>query len=265
MACSKAGLQNHPMKVFKNLKIADGEYLHYGEYSGGDKISDWYFVTKIITNTNGGFYYKEFIELISTSSKMKYIENYSNWPISCAVDSGTGSTIESICIVDPKYMNNFEKFGLGGIVYASYHLNSKANIAKGVVKTQKNGEILTTYYTIKINPDYSYMEGWNAVSLSFRVMDPNSTGIINYVLPTFMKEPLATTLKLDRKDTVTTKAGTFNVRKVEFVLGDPFISKLMESFIKNSTFLIEDSDRRLMIKKQDISSSMFLEEISNVR
>jgi hypothetical protein len=83
-----------------------------------------------------------------------------------------------------------------------------------------------------------------------RFLDPQSKGSAYMVMPDFMKDPLQYTIQYTGEDTVTTKAGTFRVNKLIFVIADPFVGKLMDSFLKSTYDLVEDSGRRLVIKSQ---------------
>ena len=51
-----------------------------------------------------------------------------------------------------------------------------------------------------------------------------------------------------KKELLETKAGRFNTLKIGFSSADPFISKLMDSYIKTTFIWVEDSERALIVK-----------------
>ncbi len=57
-----------PMKPYEVIKIPDGEFLHYVNYTGGEKDSDTYMVTTIETGKNGETVYRIYFDQISLSS-----------------------------------------------------------------------------------------------------------------------------------------------------------------------------------------------------
>lgn len=88
-------IQIVPMKTNTAIDIPDGEFLHYGYYNGGEKVSDSYQVTRKATNGNGGFFYRIYMDFIPVSSGRKFPENYKNSPVSVLIDPVRGQTLES--------------------------------------------------------------------------------------------------------------------------------------------------------------------------
>ncbi len=69
---------------------------------------------------------------------------------------------------------------------------------------------------------------------------------------------------IEKKEIVTTKAGTFKVNIINTIVGDAFINALVGPVLKNTSHLVEDSDRRRIIKREVPGGGTVLEEISNV-
>lgn len=128
-----------------------------------------------------------------------------------------------------------------------------------------NDKLITKNYRIKIKPDFPLADLWSLNIIAFRLIDVKSPGIIYYAIPDLMKEPMPLTFRYNNKEeTVSTKAGIFRTRMLITTWADPFIGKLLEPLLKNSTTLIEDSARRLFVKFDMTGTEALLEEISNV-
>ncbi len=97
-----------------------------------------------------------------------------------------------------------------------------------------------------------------------RFLDSRNGGICYSIVPEAVKGPIAVTCKYLLKESVETKAGTFNVNKFNFMMADPFIARLMDPYLKSIVYLVEDSDRSLVIKGGMAGGMLVLEEISNV-
>ena len=265
-AFSMGGKQLIPMKTYPVTDIKDGEYLRYGYYNGGEKVMDYYYVTRIVTNGKGGIYYRLYMNLISVSGNKKLPKNYSDWPISALIDPVRAQTIEAEGNLNTNAMDDpsFSSFGFGGLFYFHYNLYRDKGYIKYSSKSLKGESILTTSYTINIKPNFPLMDAFSQDFISDRLIDPRSPGIMYFIIPNFMKEPLPMTFKIEKKETLTIKLGTFKANKIVMFTGDPFLGRLAESFLKNSSVMVEDTDRRLPLKTQVQGYYEVLEEISNV-
>ncbi len=252
-----------PMKPYPVTEIKDGEFLHYGMYQGGEKTIDEYFVTIKEKKADGGFYYRVYEDIISPMGGRKLPENYTKWPVSVLIDPVRCSAIISEANLSTNELKDFANFGVGGMIYSHYQFYPDKGIVKYTSKSIRSDEIFTKSYTINVNPNFPTVDAFST-SFVYRLIDPHSPGIFYYVIPDFMKEPFPLTFRYDRKETVTTKAGKFHVTILIVAMGDPFIGKLMEPFLKNLSLMIEDSDRRVAVKQIMSGSETVLEEISNV-
>ena len=260
------GKTEPPMKVMTNVIIPDGEFLHYGLYNGQDKTMDYYYTTKIVTNNKSGFYYKIYFDIIPVKGKHKLAARYTDWPITMLVDSVSAQVIETEGTLDTNCLKDFESLGVGDIVYWHSQFVKEESLFKYMSRSYKDGNSSTRSYRIKVNTAYPLMDMFSQDFISERLVDPTSKGIMYWVIPDFMKEPMAMTFKTDHKiQTITSKAGTFRVYKIVMYVGDRFLAKLAESMLKNNVCFVEESPRHLMIKTSAMGSDEILEEVSVVK
>jgi hypothetical protein len=252
-----------PMKTYPSVKIKDGEFLHYGMYSRGEKYVDVYYVTIKEKNSSGGFYYRVYEDIIAVSGGRKLPGRYTDWPVSVLIDPVLGSTLESEGNLSTNELKDFASFGVGGLIYWHYQLYPGQGIVKYTSKSMKADEIITKNYRINVKPGFPAMDAFSEGFIISRFIDPHSPGIVYYVIPDFMKEPFPLTVRFAGKENITIKAGKFNSLKIVFTMGDPFIGKLMEPFMKDSSLYV-DSERRIPIESKLNSGETILEEISNV-
>jgi len=258
-------IPNVPMKAYSAIDFPDGEFLHYGDYHEGEKVTDSYFVTRKEKNNRGGFYYRVYYNIVAVSSRRKLPQNYTNWPASFLIDPIQGSLIESTGNFDTNFLKDYESFGVGGLISWHYQLYEDQGLVRYTSKFIRNDETITKNYKISVKPGFPSMDMFSVRLIAGRLLDADSPGIFFLVVPGFMKEPISASLSHEKGETtLSTKAGKFRVKRVHLVMGDPFIGKLTDSFMKNMIVLIEDSDRRLPIKRQILGSEYIIEGISNV-
>ena len=262
-ACSILGNQ-HPMKTYSSIEIPDGEFLHYGDYTNGAKAFDFYQVTKKIPNGNGGFYYRLYFNMVSVSGE-KLNENYINWPVITLFDPSKGITLEAIVTLNTNYWKNWEKFGFSGLVSSYYKLDQDNKFVEYSANSIKDDVTNTAKYRINVKPGFPVLDMFSMSQYAGRFFDPASHGIIYLIIPTFIKEPLAMTFNYEKKENLTVKAGTFHINKVHISMGDQFIGRLMGTFLNSTSAYVEDSERRIVIKKIFLNEEVVLEEISNVK
>jgi hypothetical protein len=127
-----------------------------------------------------------------------------------------------------------------------------------------NGDVTNeSKYIVKFNTDFPSVDIRGGIYLS-RFLDPRSGGIYYSINPDTLREPSPSIIRYASDEIITTKAGSFRVKKLIFVGADPFISKLMEPILKKIAFWVEDSDRRIVIKISTFAGDEILEEISNI-
>ncbi len=266
ISCAIIGKHNVPKKSFPGVIIPDGEFLRYGVYTSGEKVSDYYYVVKKVTKEKGGLSYRFYINLKAVSNGNRGPGNYTEWPISILFNPVTGQTIESEGHIKTNDLKEMENMGYGGLTYWHYQLFRDKGYIKYVSKSVKGDQTFTKTFTIKVKTDFPIIDLLSSGIIAGRFIDPGTPGVYYLALPNFLKEPLPVTSSYENdKESMTTKAGTFRVHKLNAVMADPFIAGLTGEMMKSLSIFIEDSDRRLMIKSRELKTEIILEEISNVK
>ncbi len=254
LACAGGG--KIPMKVYSNLDIPDGEYLHYGYYYRGEKALDNYMVTRKITNGMGGFSYLIYFDMISVSVKEGPAKDYTKWPMFFLVDPLSGSLVESVI----KYSTNSP--GINGVIYSHYRLLK--GYVEYITRSLKNHETNENRYRVNVKPGFPSWDMWSSIYFTLRFLDVRSPGVEYVIIPEVMKEPIPFSAVYLGKETIKTGAGSFDVIKAKMPMGDPFLGRLLDPMMGNAYSMIEDSDRRLVVKIGAADNGNVLEEISNV-
>lgn len=99
-------IRSMPMKVYPDTKIPDGEYLHYSLYFGGEKDSDYYYVTRKETGNAGSLIYRVFSCTIPVSRGGKPPGDYTKWTSYRVLDPRLGSVTESEENINPEDSKN---------------------------------------------------------------------------------------------------------------------------------------------------------------
>ena len=262
-ACSRA--VNTPMKPYAKVDIPDGEFLHYAIYSSGEKTVDEYFVTRIETNGSGGFNYRIYEDLIPVKSRRKLSPVYTGWPVFMLVDPSRASALETGGNLKGSELEDFASTGVKGIVYWNYRLFPDEGQVRYVSRSVTNDITSTRTSTLKVRPGYPSADAFSKNFISYRLLDPGKKGVMFWIVPFFIKDPVPVTLSRGREETVTVKAGTFRATRVETTLSDPFLDKLVGKMMKEAEWMVETSDRRLPVKAGGMGMDIELEEISNVK
>jgi len=220
------GVKNkfQPMKTYTIMDIPDGEYLHYSEYKDNKKYSDVYFVTKKMTNETGDLVYRTYCNIIPEVDSQLKAEYYTNWPVYFVFDPKSGSVLETVGNISPNVMNNWSGFGTEGLIYWHYKLDQKTGVVNYLSKSIKGSVTNSIKLQVKINPIFPSGDMLGGMFFSPRYLDPDKGGVLYSLTPQVMKEPMAISWKLKPNETLTTKAGTFQVKKISLVPADPFIN-----------------------------------------
>ncbi len=253
-----------PMKTYSYINIPDGEFLDYGVYTGGVKKEDIYYVIKKETNAKGGIYYRIYTDTISITNNKLIRKNYTNWPGFSIIDPKQGAVIEAEKYFDTNSLADFSAVG-GNIFYYHYQLNDDRGYVDFVSKTKSKEDVIsTTHSRVNVQSGSPVWDRGSMWMFSTRFMDFKSVGVVFLIVPEVLKTPLSCTFTFISKETISTKAGTFRVNKVGFMVSDPFLMKLMGWMAKDVYSYVDESDRRIMVKTHTPSSEWVLEEISNV-
>ncbi len=263
ISCTMGGkIQKIPMKIYNVINIPDGEFLHYGSYSLGEREGDYYFVTKKVASVDGGIYYRIYFNLITTEENQQKPDSYLKWPAYFTIDPKLGSVIESEGNLTPENSKNWVKGG--GLIYWHYKLQREKGEVEYTSKLLKGNVTNESRYHVKVNTSIPSMSMWSGTGFIPRFLDIQRGGIYLTILPEIMKEPMIISWKFLSKETIRTKAGSFNVSEFSYALADPFLNRLMGAFLKGSTAMVEDSDRRLTIRSSLAGGEIVLEDISNI-
>ncbi len=266
-ACAEGG-KRFPVKTYPVI-IPEGEFLHYGDYIDGSKDMDYYQVTTRVTNGSGGYYYRLYFNMIPVAGGKKPDPDYTGWPVVTLFDPGRGLTIESEVNLDTNAMKDITKYwaklGFSGFFYSSYRLYPGKGYVDYISKSLEDNGITTKTFRIKIKPGFPVVDMFSLSQYAGRFFDPRNHGILYLLIPTFLKDPLPVSFDYVSTETITVKAGTFRVKKIKSLWGDAFIGNLLDSFSKNLRIYIEDSDRRVVVKKEyPGGEEIVLEDISNI-
>ncbi len=256
-----------PKKAYSVINISNGEFLHYGFYAKGEKQKDWYYVTEKITNEKGGIMYRVYSDMVTLERVKKgkaLAKNYKDWPSFYLIDPAKGCLIESEMKYDVNDFKDNSDKEFRGMIYSHYQFYQDKGYVEFITKSENGDKTNESKYRLKVDSNFPYWDGSSTGFLSMRFMDINSPGYMYTIIPQAIKEPMPFTYRFISKETLSIKPGKFQINKLNVIMADPFIAKLMEPFLKNLAFLIEDSDRRLLVKFETPMGYDVLEDISNV-
>ena len=252
-----------PMKTYSSINIPDGEYLHYSAYTGGEKVSDIYYVTKKQTNSSGGIIYYLYKDSVPVTNSSKHQVDYKKWPSYTIIDPKQGAVIEANAFFATNSMSQYNNVG-GDVFYYHYQLNNEQGYVDYISKTVKKDQVRTMRSRVNVKPGLPIWDRAGVFMQSTRFMDFNSGGSMLMVVPDVLKTPIACTYKFISKENISNSAGIFKVNKLCLMLTDAFMGKLLDFMLKGMYTYIEDSDRRIMILYHTPGTDWKLEAISNI-
>jgi hypothetical protein len=263
-------VQKVPMKTLDHIDITDGEYLHYGYYSGGEKSSDTYFVTKKETGSNGNLLLRVYSITEDVSGGKKIPDKYTDWPTFYLIDPVRGSTIESrfqnqYSSSTDNDTNSLKNDPYKGLISSHYQLFQDPGYVEYISKVRKGKEITENRCRINLKGNFPTFDANSFFFLPVRVMDIAGGGIMYLVAPELLKEPLPFFFKSEAEESVKVKAGIFDSHRLVVMAGDPFLGAVGEPILKKAAFWV-DKKKRITVKIQFAFGfgTMELEEISNV-
>lgn len=247
VSCSFRKIQDIPMKVNNSPDIIkDGECLHYGVYTAGEKTSDFYMVIRKIINEKGVKLYRVY----TLTNEIKSFNQIAGTGTSYYdIDPKLGDVVESV-FYNTNANEDSTDNPYASILYGHYHLNLDTGTVEYLSEAKKGKDIIDSKYRIYIKKGFPIIDATSFFYFPTRLMDVKGGGIIYMVSPEFLKEPVPVTFEYLNKQKITTAAGTFSTYKVMVLSGDPFIAKLGESVLKKAAFWVEDSNRRFTVKIQ---------------
>ncbi len=253
---------NIPMKPYAKLDIRNGEVLRYKIASGGEDISEFKFIIKITNENNVQFAYI-YHDGINYSKNERYPEQYSDYKARFLISLDNGSLYESR--IGNKNNITFEvNKDKNKIIFKDKIADYEHSIVNIESKTWDGFKVQTSKSRITIKKYYPILDLGSGMVIGVRFLDITNPGLATFIIPEIVKEPLPIYFRVEGREKITLKSGTFNTLKLSIVIADSFLSQLMQSYIKETMLWMEDSDRRLVIKMNSPIGNFYLDEISNI-
>ncbi len=252
-----SSIQNNIPYHHSKIKVQDGEFIRMTHYTSGEKSSVDYIVSRINTNTDRlEVYWQSQLDM-----KQKIPEHYTNYNMHITIDLQSGSVLYS-SYINPETNNNSSL--AKGLIRASISLDEEAGVIHSV------DEYFDGYTTKIMRGSMSTRKGYptfdaNSTYYIVRFLDITVPGIAYLCVPQVFKNPIPVTFKSAGRETIETPAGEFNTIKYVLLMADPFLSKLMEPYLKQGMMWIEDSPRMLLIKATGPTGYTMVDEISTIQ
>ncbi len=260
-------IEQVPMKIAPRLTIQDGELLRYGFYAGGEKAGDNYFITRIIQDESKNKLAQIYYQAAKINSGKEMPGNYTNFSSRFLVSIDRCTLLEADG--EEKIDTNNHKLenipsGYAGLFSWHYNLNTEKEQIDYENKIWDGYEVKSRKSRIPVHPGFPCRDWMSGMFFSARFMDIKCPGVFYFILPEALKDPIPLTFKTIKKETLTTKAGTFKTVKMGMNAADPFLARLIEPFSRMMYLWVEDSDRKLIVQIQLPAGFFKLEEISNM-
>ena len=235
------------------IQSLDREFLKYGTYVNGERKRIFQLVTRIDEQKEKAFLY---IHGRDIGSKLPMPSHYTNYGFQMVISTKH----ESLSYLSWDFLEDVKKEG--GKSATAYNMDIDPEDQKALYRSMvwDGDETRSTSSKITLKKDIPV---WTIEATAFgaaRFLDIESPGIIQEVIPQ-MKQTIPGRFVYVGREILTTPAGKFNTVKVGFMIADPFLSKLMESYLKEMFFWIEEGPRGLIVKTQRPDEINVLEEI----
>ncbi len=257
-------VENIPLKPAAKLVIQDGEFLRYGKYKAGEKYADEYIVSRIIEDKNGQTYVKIYIEEIAADGNQKLPVFYMDYSRYLLISVDKASIIESVKSSSTNEVGGSALEAVNNEFFWRYYIGKDKDFIEFESKVWNGYEVKIRKNKVKFKTGFPIWDLKSGVYFAPRFLDTASPGVSYFVVPEILKEPVPVTYKFYAKETLQTKIGQFNAIKLSFLVADPFLGQLMESYTKETFFCLENSERRLILRIQGIGIVNQLEEVSNI-
>ncbi len=245
-------LETIPMKP-RVIQSIDGEFLKYGTYVNGERKSMFQLVTRINEQKEEAFLYFHGNDF---SSRLPLPAHYTNYGFQMVISTKYGS----LSSVRWNFLEDTKKEGRKSNTNFILEVDSENQNALYRSIAWDGSETRSTSSKINLKKDIPI---WTIESSSFgaaRFLDIKSPGIIQVVIPN-LKQTIPGRFIYLGNEILSTPAGKFNTLKVGFIITDPFLSRLLERYLKEMFFWIEDGPRALIVKTQRPDEINILEEI----
>ena len=238
-----------PMRAYQG-KIGDGEFLKYSILDNDGNHYQYNMVTHINGKTADVF-----MNILKDGSKLKIPDNYSNYQSHMIVSLENGSLLN----YSEDKRTNAVLENSDDPAMTEISINQDDGEAVCVEQIWDGYKFNTQKSRIKIVKDYPVWN-WNFVMfVGLRYLDVTRSGDIYFVVPQYIKNTFHGSFIIKGKEMVETKAGKFNTLRLSFVMGDRFLARLTESYIKEFVFWV-DVESGVLVREKSIDSTAELVE-----
>jgi len=236
--CSIIGGGNNPVPVRK-ADITDGEFLVYGNYTGGEKTG----IENIVIRLEKGD--KAILYIEDTNSEENMPVYYTNYREQIEVSLTAGSMIK----IHKSWLDDMKKANLKGLCGNDIEISTNDLAAYCKNYNWDGYQVTTQTSRLPVKKGYSYWDP-DSIITGMRFLDMTKPGIIYTVLPQIAKEPIPVSFKYYGDVTVNVPGGKFVTGKYGYSISDPFMAKLIGGFHDTSLDFIymEKSTRGLFVE-----------------
>ena len=239
-----------PMQAYRE-KITDGEFLKYSILDNDGN----HYKYNIVTRINGKIA-DVYMDIFKNGSKLAIPDNYSNYQSKMSVSLENGSLLS---YTEDKRTNavleNSDEPAMTRI-----SIDSNAGIATCVEKVWDGHKFNTEKSRIRIVRNYPVWN-WNFVMfVGLRYLNVLKSGVVYFIVPQYVKTTFYGSFIIDGRETVETKAGRFNTLRLSFIMGDRFLARLTQSYVREFIFWV-DEESGVLIKEKSNENSAELDEI----
>ena len=247
-------IQDTPMKASK-INVTDGEYLRFGNSTGGEKSMDTYIVTRVDDHKKTAEIYWQNLDLYAKQILPGHYTNYNSQHYK--IDLQTGSLLYSSFYAN---LTNTK-----GLVHSEIIFDQEKSLINSLFEYWDGYELKKSQPKMTVRKGYPVID-MNLITYICRFLDVTGPGIVYLCQPNVLREPIPFSFSFIGRETVRTPAGEFKTVKVAINIADPFLAKLLTPYAKELMIWIEDSPRMLFVKGVYAGGWTFmLEEVSNIK
>jgi hypothetical protein len=252
------------MHLLDRIAVPDGEFLRYGKYAGGEKTATILMVNRFEKGKGGERLSVCYMEGYKVKNPENIPADYRDYHARRVFSLETG-TLEDLSYNFP--VTNVSKLSgdpsrLPGEFYRHYIMNGDTLDME--TRTCRDDKTNSFKSRVVIKAGYPAWDLDSTLMYSFRYFDVFKPGIFYVVVPAIVKEPLPVSFKVIGREKIKTGMGEFDTIKLGVSISDPFLGKLLDSFLESTTLWIENSDRKLLVKMDAAGVYAELEAVSNV-
>ncbi len=247
--CTTKKIAHVPLQA-TDKTIPDGEKLKYEVLNDRGQKYSFTIVTKISDDIA-----EVYAHYLKDGSGLKFPDDYKNY-----------QTIMFVSLKNGSLLHYFDDNRTNAVLE-----NSDEPAMTEISVDYKNGMAICTEQIwngfkfntrtshIKVDPDYPVWN-WNFIMfMGIRFLKAGSPGIIYLVVPQYIKTSFFGSFIVKGKEILNTKAGQFNTIKLGFALGDPFLGRLTDQYVRDFYFWV-DEDSGILVKEVGFETTAVLKE-----